>query len=466
LHLDNRTSTNVNYASLGHKPGMAQRAKKGHTMNENTCMNCGCCDEELFELEVNGETMMVCADCARELGFVQCDECGEWVPEDESYTTADGDTICEECYEEDYGTCEDCGEIVRLDDLTRVNPETREESWVCEDCLGRYTRCDDCGEYFSGDHIWAEDDDRAICDRCSDDYVVCEDCEHIIRYDYAHYNEASGCYYCDCCWEEHSSSAAFHDYGYKPEPELHARRGEDLDALLTFGLELEVDDGDDHNDLANDLADLDEPIYMKHDGSLGSEGVEIVTHPCTLAYHTYQLRWAEIARTCKAHDYTSHDAGTCGLHIHVGRKAMGDDWACREQVAANLVLLSFALKDALLNFSRRTEDQVDQWARFPQWDPEDLRYTTDLDLRSLALRSYNGRYQAVNLYNDATVEFRFFRGALKRDTIIASIQLVDNLVHYAMAHTPTECLNTKFADVLAVKEFKELHEYSMKRGLC
>lgn len=439
--------------------------------NMNICTECGCTGEELFELNIDGEDRMVCADCAKSLGFVQCDDCGEWVPEDESLITADGDTICERCYEDGYFTCEDCGEIVHMDDAVRVNPDTRDESWVCESCAERrYYRCDDCGEYFSEEHIHEDDQGTVICDDCWErhDYMACEDCGRILRCEDANWSEDDEAYYCDDCWSEHENRS-FHEYGYKPTPKFQYRSGEagKQDSILTFGVELEVDCGDDHNDLADDLVQLDQPIYMKHDGSLGSEGVEIVTHPCSLAYHQYELRWAEISRTCRSHDYKSHDAETCGLHIHIGRKQMGSSTEERLRTAGNLVLLVDSIWSQLVTFTRRTDSQLSRWSERPcTYILHGVEYTDD-ELTSMALATRSrGRYQTVNLTNSSTVELRCFRGTLKRDTIIASIQLASNMTRYAMTHTPTECRNATWADVVGVEQFKELDQYNRSHGLC
>ena len=439
--------------------------------NMNVCTECGCTGEELFELNINGEDRLVCADCAKSLGFVQCDDCGEWVPEDEALTTADGDTICESCYESDYFTCENCGEIHHVDDMVVVNRDTRREEYVCEDCADRqYYRCDDCGQYFTDSYIHEDDQGTVICDDCWDshDYTACDDCGRIIRCEDANWNEDDEVYYCDDCWSEHEHRS-FHDYGYKPAPEFQYRSGEagKQDSILTFGVELEVDCGDDHNDLADDLVQLNQPIYMKHDGSLGSEGVEIVTHPCSLAYHQYELRWAEISRTCRSHDYKSHDAETCGLHIHIGREQMGSSTEERLRTAGNLVLLVDSIWSQLVTFTRRTDSQLSRWSERPCTDIiPGVEYTDD-ELTNMALATgYRGRYQTVNLTNSSTVELRCFRGTLKRDTIIASIQLASNMTRYAMTHTPTECRNATWADVVGVEQFKELDQYNRSRGLC
>ena len=444
-------------------------------MNENmniTCSHCGCTNEELFELTISGETIEVCADCAKALGFVQCSECAEWVEKDGALTTEDGEAICQSCYEDWFFTCEDCGAIVRTDDGYTVNRNQRSERMVCSCCAKDYTRCDDCEELFSSSYIYTDYNGNAVCHHCYDwnEWRECERCGRLMPGDDANWDDERDAYYCDDCYSRNQRNRHFHDYYYKPAPEFKFRSSEThyrefLNAVLTFGVELEVDCGDDHLDLAEELGEMGEPIYMKHDGSLGSEGVEIVTHPCSLAFHQYEFRWAEITQVCKSHGFKSHDARTCGLHIHVGRDQMGHDYDSRRRTAGNLVILTHQLWEELVKFSRRTSGQLDDWASKPRlWDLS--AHLTDSELTETALHTeHDGRYQACNLCNSSTVEFRIFRGSLKRTTIIASIQLVSNLTKYAMTHTPTECVNAKWADVVSVEQFKELNKYNTERGL-
>ena len=76
-------------------------------------------------------------------------------------------------------------------------------------------------------------------------------------------------------------------------------------------------------------------------------------------------RWAEISRQCCKLGYKSHDAGTCGLHIHIGRQQMGEDYVAQKRTAGNLVLLAYKLREQLTTFSRRTPEQLEQWAGMP-----------------------------------------------------------------------------------------------------
>lgn len=269
---------------------------------------------------------------------------------------------------------------------------------------------------------------------------------------------------------------AINNYGFRPSPDFAFRRNERPNSTLTFGVELEVDFGADATydqrlavtDVAQAVTDAAEGrIYCKHDSSLRGGGFEIVTHPASLAYHTYQFRWANVMRLCSKAGLKSHDTETCGLHIHVGRAGLGDSPEARNETAAKLVLLAHVLREPLTKFSRRKAERLDNWAKFPDLpSPARLANATNASLVEMALETEDdGRYQAVNLTNSATVEFRIFRGTLKRDTLVAALQLVSNLCQYAMTHTPRECLNATYVDIVNVAPHKELVAYSQSKRL-
>ena len=52
---------------------------------------------------------------------------------------------------------------------------------------------------------------------------------------------------------------------------------------------------------------------------------------------------------------------------------------------------------------------------------------TGKEILDKAKKGNNGRYAAVNLMNYATIEFRLFRGTLKYNTLIAAIELVNEI---------------------------------------
>lgn len=272
-----------------------------------------------------------------------------------------------------------------------------------------------------------------------------------------------------------------HNYSYKPEPEIGYKNDRESREHLTFGVELECEPRNDGGNVRMDAYELSDRIdeipggrtYCKSDGSL-SNGVEIVSHPGTLAHHMYVMHWRQIQRTCEKAGFRSHDAANSGLHVHVGRAQLGSTDAERDDVTRKVQVL-FALYTAeLTRFSRRRRSCLEQWAPIDRLGvtPDDIRHASCAQLASWASArvpayrsNHNDRYTAVNVTNSATVEIRIFRGTLKRDTPIAAIQLVSNVFEYAMDHTWDAIRTSTWADVAAYKPHKELVNYMIARGL-
>ena len=399
--------------------------------------------------------------------IVTCADCGVIINEGEQhYVTADGKTICESCYEDSYFTCDECGEILNV---VTANYVSDTGAYVCNHCVENslnYAVCADCGEVVTLDSAYELADNRVICRGCYEhgDYARCEECEQIFEIDDLVCDDSSDSYYCRSCYSR--NRRRIRNYSYKPDPVFKTIHDKFFDIFpgeeLTLGAELEVDKGRNPNGLAGQLADTFEDIYCKHDGSL-NDGVEIVTHPCTLDYHIQMLGWDKITKMCQVWGFKSQEAGTCGLHVHVGRQNMGKTDEEREETAAKLVLLVDRHWDALVPFSRRRDYQLSEWAACPSLN-HNLTREGDIIEDALSTES-NGRYQAVNLTNGGTVEFRLFNGTLKYTTILASLELVSNITMYAKKHSVKECLNSQWEDIIAVQQFRELTEYLEERGI-
>ena len=81
----------------------------------------------------------------------------------------------------------------------------------------------------------------------------------------------------------------------------------------------------------------------------------------------------------------------------------------------------------ILRFSRRTESQINHWAaRYGYKDCGE-------EILKEAKHGANGRYACINLTNTDTIEFRVFRGTLKYNTVIATLQFVANLCRVAIS---------------------------------
>ena len=353
----------------------------------------------------------------------------------------------------EYERCDSCGGAFARNELTSLG-----SSLLCPDCLNRETTlCAHCGERIFWDEN-AGDSRTPLCQSCSEQhYIVCSRCGRVIQnYDAFYQDEDDDDEpLCRNCYNRYCQNV-IRDYYYKPEPIFYG------DGPRFFGVELEIDEGGESNDHAAEILNLANRsqalIYIKHDGSL-EEGFEIVTHPMSLAFQLREVPWEQILRSAVELGYTSHQAGTCGLHVHVSRLAFGATE--REQDTAIARVLYFFEKhwEELLKFSRRTQHQLDQWA---------ARYGYKDQPREIlehAKKGYAGRYTAVNLTNRDTIEFRMFRGTLKYNTLIATLQLVDRICDVALYLSDDELKALSWTSFVSGCQAPELVRYLKERRL-
>lgn len=348
--------------------------------------------------------------------------------------------------------CSHCGAEIHGDDYTLFDNEV-----LCPSCLERETIiCAHCG-----DRIWSDENAGnsyiALCQDCYDDhYTTCERCESIIHRDNANY---IGDYaYCDDCYDR-IKDHSIHDYSYKPDPIFYGS------GKRFFGVELEIDDGGRDDDNAQSLLDIvnlcDEKIYIKCDGSL-DDGMEIVTHPMTLDYHKNQMPWQDIMDEAISLGYKSHKSGTCGLHVHVNRETFGDTREAQDDAISRVLYFVEHHWNELLKFSRRTEAQMNQWA---------ARYgykNSPKEILDHAKKDEKGRYTCVNITNWNTVEFRMFRGTLKYNTLIATLELVNRICNLAVHSDDKRLAKISWSDfVMSLNESDcvELITYLKERRL-
>lgn len=197
-------------------------------------------------------------------------------------------------------------------------------------------------------------------------------------------------------------------------------------------------------------------VKFETDASIGSYGVEIITQPMTMNYIlTNKEKFKEAMRIIDELQYSSHDSGKCGMHIHVSRNYLSDE------TLDNIFLIFENFKNEIIAFSRRNQSQM-RWCRF-MTDDNTSRESMNKEYinQNKCYRTSHGC--AINNGNRNTVEFRIFRGTTKLRTFLANIQLIDNIIEIA-----------KNQDVVGItwnmiinynEEYTELKEYNEKRGI-
>lgn len=388
----------------------------------------------------------------------KCSQCGEYHYIKDLHKGADGELYCNECVAENgWKVCADCGEVLAdSGQWIYVNRDLDDEKIVCPSCIDseNYFRCADCNKFFTNMHKKFTDNDVSICENCASEWATCEECGSLVHRE--ENNLFCGDYYCP---RHNPANVPVHNYSFKPSPIFYG------DGDLYMGVELEIDRGDDPDGVA--IAIRRPQLYCKRDGSLGSYGVEIVTHPCTLEYHTNQFDWKSIIRSALERDYESHNAGTCGLHVHVNRTFFGEDTAEQELNISKVVMLVQRFWDELVKFSRRRSGDIEEWAKKPTADFQKGDDAADARRKIRCEARDCDRYYAVNLQNAATIEFRLFRGTLKLRTLLATLQFVDGICRYACAHDIDEVYDVSWSEFIGdpLFEYDELREYLEERGL-
>ena len=344
--------------------------------------------------------------------------------------------------------CSHCGTFIDTDDYEEFNGEI-----LCPDCINNFTSvCDCCGE-----RIWSEDtygdEYTTLCYHCyNNHYTRCEECDSIIHNDDAY--EYDDCYYCHGCYQNIRRNTSIHEYGYKPEPIFYG------DSNRYFGVELEIDGAGKDDDYATEILDIanmrDDHIYIKTDGSL-DDGMEIVTHPMSLEYHK-NFCWEDIMHHAVRLGYRSHQTSTCGLHVHVNRTSLATDHYEQDEVISRILYFVEHHWNEILKFSRRSEYAMNRWA---------ARYGYENSPKAImdkAKKNY-GRYVAVNLCNYHTIEFRLFRGTLKYNTLIATLELVNRICDIALSYTDDEMSKLSWSEFVAGITEPELIQYLKERSL-
>lgn len=316
-----------------------------------------------------------------------------------------------------------------------------------------------------GDRLWRDDnngcEDHPLCGSCYDnDYTHCCRCGSLLHLSSACYEESDDDEerpYCDCCFHTVTKEQEIHDYSYKPDPIFYG------EGPRYYGVELGIDEAGESPSHARSLLATanreKEFLYIKHDGSL-NDGIELVTHPMSLEFQLHRLPWEELCRKAVAQGYLSHRTGTCGLHIHVSRRAFGATEREQDAVIARVLYFFEKHWEELLKFSRRTQRQLERWAARYGYQEQPM------EILDYAKKGYHGgRYTCINLQNQDTVEFHMFRGTLKPNTIFATLQLIERVCDVALFMSDDEVKSIAWTSFAAGCQAPELMRYLKERRL-
>ena len=244
----------------------------------------------------------------------------------------------------------------------------------------------------------------------------------------------------------HSNDTKQHLYGL-----LKNQSAKDFKDFKGFGFELEVDKSDTidggYKSLYNNLVahaiinntglEKDEVLF-ETDSSLDN-GFEIISQPHTIAaFYEKTDSWKMMLDILSDATFKSHNAGTCGLHIHVSKTWFGSSERQQNFHIGKIYKFFDAYWTDLLKASRRDTSSTyycDKNKTSIKFREENRRHKTesrawqaqakyDHDTR----HDNDSHHRALNNSNYGTFEIRLGRGTLNKASFFAWIDLVLTIV--------------------------------------
>ena len=205
------------------------------------------------------------------------------------------------------------------------------------------------------------------------------------------------------------------------------------------GIELEVEFTERYH--RDDFVDKESNwFYCESDGSLGSNGCEIITIPLNPQDALDTAFWEPLVDSIK--DVAeSWNTGRCGLHVHLSRTILGSTADLQtENLGKLLYLYHHHLKDTRVNIEiygrSRGYNENDGKTKYGDAvatiGKEILKTKGIKDKLSAEMRdkARSTRYFDINVQNSATIEFRKGRGSINKRRIVSVIEWCTLMCEY------------------------------------
>lgn len=254
-------------------------------------------------------------------------------------------------------------------------------------------------------------------------------------------------FYCDACFK---SLKCLVDGYHKPSIETSFKKLDGETTKEFIGIELETTK--DKNGYFYQSEHVEDVFYIRKnfkelglnfetDSSIGN-GMEIITQPMTYNYiKENQNKFKSIFEYLTSQGNYSHDGGKCGLHLHVSKNYLGDTDEEIQKTIEKLMLFIETYRDKVERFSRRKHNQFSHYNSYTipyhKSNSSDTCFTDDNYYKSGKLLYELNRYDGIghssvlnpNASTGNTIEFRMFRGTLRYETFMATIEFIHNLVN-------------------------------------
>jgi len=247
--------------------------------------------------------------------------------------------------------------------------------------------------------------ENSYCLSCFEDmFFVCNDCGD--SFDRNDEVQVDGFLYCDSCAP---TRHPLRDYSAKPDL-THKYGDEPYEIPMGIEIELEMTCGNrECGDIIEGIqSELGSSFVLCEDSSL-SHGFEIKSPPMTLAIH--RKTW--VGDFLRHSGLRGHTA-TAGIHIHVNRDSLTELQVAKMCVFVN----SMENRNQIRTIAQRG---AGTYTRFIDGKPYKFKYGKCEGWE---------RYQAINLNERKTIEFRIFNSSTRTERIIKNLEFVRSLCEY------------------------------------
>lgn len=208
-----------------------------------------------------------------------------------------------------------------------------------------------------------------------------------------------------------------------------------INAFAGLGFELEVDkcsNSSNEQSIYNNITaqmildlGLDKDVKFERDGSL-SNGFETISMSyIPEVFWQKQDLWQKMLKIFIERGYHSHDAGTCGLHVHVSRNMFGLTETVQDNNIGKVYTFYNNYWNDILRVSRRydTEYCNKNHIRGQSYEDCDAKYEESRAQGKRDKECGSSHHVALNNGNRYTFEYRLGRGTLNAESFFAWIDL-------------------------------------------
>ena len=287
--------------------------------------------------------------------------------------------------------------------------------------------CEDNGtiQYCAGCDGWDVGyvlDDWDNCEPCAEMHSECDACGYMGML------ESDLCEECEYEGGESYDFNGLRDYHDNPPMEFY-----DANDIVNYiekpgkyymGVEIELEDA---VDIVAPVIPEFPRLWASHDGSLGSQGVEIISHPGTLAAWNdgTMIDWDHWVN--EIHDKVPSQIKykSNGIHVHVSRTAFNNPKTDKHSAAHLYRFMMFI----------QWHQQAVQYVANRKGSAHYCKWNGKKDIKSRKEEAevksgYTDRYRPINTNNRATIELRMFNGRSDPAFIMRCIQFTASVVEY------------------------------------